>query len=237
MRELRLEGGSDTAKASETHGPRPALRGGDVGIIVVHREEVEDPLLNNSDNLDTDNYEGIKGAIGVNGESRRLEEISYWRKRAGWYDDATETDDVFVPETQSSSSASSSSGVVGSDYSIATKIVGVVVVVAAMFVLAKQFASLGNSRRSSSSNERGRSKSKSSSEKLSRSRSRSRMGRQSSSRRSRSRSRARDRTSRSRSRSKSRKSSRSKSISDGYNLMDDGTSPSSQLSSKAKMLV
>ena len=178
MRELRLEGGSDTAKAS---GPRPALRGGDVnGIIVVHHEEVEDPLLKNSDNLDTGNYKGIKGAIDVNGESRRLEEISYWRKRAGWYDDATETDDVFVPETHSSSSASSSSGVVGSDYSIATKIVGVVVVVAAMFVLAKQFASLGNSRRSSSSNERGRSKSKSSSEKLSRSRSKSRMGRQSS---------------------------------------------------------
>ena len=164
-----------------------------------------------------------------NGEQRRrLEEVSYWRKRAGWYDDGVNVNDDFVPASVTSGRTNSYSGGSGVQSSMITRIVGGVVLLVVMVVLAKQFASVGGSRRSSSSeDERGRTSSSS----RSRSRSKSRTRGKSLSR-SRSRSRARDSdTKRSRSRSRS-----TKKVTDEYNLMEENSSKVKS-PSRTKMMV
>lgn len=189
------------------------------------------------DNTDFQNEEQTP-IMDMDMEIRRLEEVAYWRKRAGWYDDADGGDDDFVPSGVSSSGGSSSSGggsgSIG-DYAIAFKIVGGFVAFIVMVFLAKQFSNLGRSSSKKSSKDRGsdnkegrsssrpssRSNSRSASRTRSKSRSRS-LTKEVSRARSRSRSRARGDVKRSRSRSRSKKAS------EDYNLMeDDGKSKSS----------
>lgn len=155
----------------------------------------------------------------LNGEpQRRLEEVAYWRKRAGWYDDAVDPSDDFVPSSSSSNGSSTRSSSFGSagQHSLIAKIVGGVALFVVMVVLAKQFAGIGGSR---SETDRGR---KSSSSK-SRSRSKSRT-RDTGSSRSRSRSKARNNDGMKRSRSRSRSKKR---VTDEYNLMEENSSKAS----------
>lgn len=162
---------------------------------------------------------------------RRLEEVQYWRKRAGWYDDAITADDDYVPSSSANNDVSSAEDTnFSTHYSLASTIIGAVVLFGLMIVFAKMLAKAGTSKTSSGSEDRkreGRSKEASSPRSRSRSKSRSRREKLTSGSSSRARSRSKSRSRRSssvtaRSRSRSRRSTK---VTDEYNLMEESRSP------------
>ncbi len=162
----------------------------------------------------------------ITSHRRKLDDVAYWRKQAGWYDDDESMknynsgtmqygDDDYTPSSTSSSSSSSGGFGLGDTMTTMMQIGGAFV---AMAIVINIIKALGKRKRKTKSrgyrgkNSDDRSRKSSKSNKSGRS--------------SRSKSRTRS-SSKSRSRSKSRKGD------DNYHLMDDARSHKSGRSSKS----